>query len=185
MRVIVLGLVSLAILGPPPLAGQASDSAAKAAYAFKVAAVKKQLGLIVFPAKGQSAQQQAADEGECYTWAQQQTGIDPTAPGANVDSAAAASKAKTDSAAKGAAVKGAAKGAAAGALIGVAAGDAGTGAAVGAAAGGLGGRQAKKQAAAQGAQAGANAATTQNQTALNTFKKGMSACLTGKGYTVQ
>jgi hypothetical protein len=185
MRSIVIGLMFLSVAGSAPLAGQTADSAAIAAQAAKVSAVKKQLGLIVFPAKGQTAQQQSADERECYVWSQQQTGIDPTAPGANVDSAAAASKAKTDSAAQGAAVKGAAKGAAAGALIGAAAGDAGTGAAVGAAAGGLKGRSAKKQAAAQGAQQGASAASTQNQAALTQFKKGWSACLTGKGYTVQ
>jgi hypothetical protein len=35
------------------------------------------LGLIVYPASGQDAAQQGKDEGECYTWARQQTGIDP------------------------------------------------------------------------------------------------------------
>lgn len=186
MRSIIFGLVSIAIVGAPALSAQtAADSAALAAYASKVAAVKKQLNLIVFPAKGQTAQQQGSDERECYAWAEQQTGINPTAPGASKDSAAAAAQADAAAATQGAAVKGAAKGAAAGALIGAAAGDAGTGAAVGAAAGGLKGRSAKNQATAQSAQAGANAATAQNQAALDTFKKGMTACLTGKGYTVQ
>jgi hypothetical protein len=32
---------------------------------------------IVYPAKGQSAQQQKKDEGECHVWAKQSTGIDP------------------------------------------------------------------------------------------------------------
>jgi hypothetical protein len=32
---------------------------------------------IVYPAKGQSAQQQSQDEGQCYAWAKQSTGIDP------------------------------------------------------------------------------------------------------------
>ncbi|HUO52587.1 MAG TPA: glycine zipper domain-containing protein [Gemmatimonadaceae bacterium] len=185
MRAITLALASLVFAGALPLAAQAGDSAAIAAYAAKVASVKKQLGLIVFPAKGQTADQQATDEKDCYAWSQKETGIDPTAPGANADSAAAAAKAKTDSAAQGAAVKGAAKGAAAGALIGAAAGDAGTGAAVGATAGALKGRQAKQKAQKQAAQQGANAANAQNQAQLDTFKKGWSACLTGKGYTVQ
>ena len=61
------------------------------------------LGIAVYPAKGQTPEQQAKDEQECYAWAQQQTGVDPTAK-ANTDSAAAASKAKVDSAAQGAAV---------------------------------------------------------------------------------
>ena len=32
---------------------------------------------IVYPAKGQSAQQQSRDDAECYAWAKQTTGIDP------------------------------------------------------------------------------------------------------------
>jgi hypothetical protein len=184
MRSILIGVLSIAAAGPLPLYAQASNAAASD-YAAKVASVKKQLGLVVFPAKGQTPTQQSKDEADCYAWAQQETGIDPTAPAKNVDSAAAAAGAATNEAATGASVKGAAKGAAAGALIGAAAGDAGTGAAVGAAAGGISGRRAKKQAAAAGAQQGANAAAGQNQASLDTFKKGMTACLTGKGYTVQ
>jgi hypothetical protein len=37
------------------------------------------LGLVVFPAKGQAASQQAADEGECFAWSKGQTGVDPMA----------------------------------------------------------------------------------------------------------
>ncbi len=37
------------------------------------------LGLVVFPAKNQSKDQQATDETECYAWSKQQTGIDPFA----------------------------------------------------------------------------------------------------------
>jgi hypothetical protein len=32
---------------------------------------------IVYPAKGQSQQQQTKDQGECSQWAVQQTGVDP------------------------------------------------------------------------------------------------------------
>ena len=32
---------------------------------------------IVYPAKGQSAQQQSQDDAQCYAWAKQTTGIDP------------------------------------------------------------------------------------------------------------
>jgi hypothetical protein len=32
---------------------------------------------IVYPSKGQSPQQQQKDEGECYVWAKNSTGIDP------------------------------------------------------------------------------------------------------------
>ena len=33
----------------------------------------------VYPAKGQTPQQQQSDEAACYTWAVQQTGFDPAA----------------------------------------------------------------------------------------------------------
>jgi hypothetical protein len=32
---------------------------------------------IVYPAKGQTTQQQSKDDAECYAWARQTTGIDP------------------------------------------------------------------------------------------------------------
>ena len=34
----------------------------------------------VYPARGQSAQQQEFDRGQCYSWAVQQTGFDPANP---------------------------------------------------------------------------------------------------------
>ena len=144
----------------------------------------KQLGVFAYPAKGQSAEKQKADQRECYAWAKDQTGFDPAvAAGPNADSAAKAAQAQTAQATQGAAVKGAAKGAAAGALIGAAAGDAGKGAAVGAAAGGVGGRAGKKRAEKEaGAQAGNAAVASSNQQA-DTFKKAVGTCLQGKGYT--
>src|SRR5262245_16014857 len=67
------------------------------------------MGLVVYPGKGQEAAKQAADENECYGWARQQTGIDPTAAPAAV---AEAEKQR------GGAVRGAARGAAKGAAVG-------------------------------------------------------------------
>src|SRR4026208_669149 len=37
------------------------------------------LGLVVFPARSQTRDQQATDETECYAWSKQQTGVDPFA----------------------------------------------------------------------------------------------------------
>jgi hypothetical protein len=143
------------------------------------------LGLSVYPAKGQTTEQQTQDEQACYSWAVQQTGFDPavTAP-PNTDSAAAASKAKAADATQGAAVGGAAKGAVAGVAIGAVAGDAGTGAAVGATAGAIAGRRAKKQAEAGAAQQGAQQAQAQGAAQMDGFKKAETSCLQGKGYTV-
>src|SRR5437879_12834688 len=85
-----------------------------------------QPSVMVYPAKGQSAEQQTRDSGDCQTWAEAQTGFDPATE-----------------AGKGAAVGavvGAIGGAAAGAAIGAATGGgAGRGGAGGATGGGLGG----------------------------------------------
>jgi hypothetical protein len=149
------------------------------------------LGIVVFPAKGQTPQKQSQDEGECYAWSKGQTGVDPMAP------APAATPAPAQEAAApppgGQRVRSAARGAAAGAVIGeVADDDAGKGAAIGATAGVLkGGSEARKQqAAAQEDAAKKQEATVQQQTAaaqeqLNLFKKGFAACLEPKGYTVK
>jgi uncharacterized protein YcfJ len=154
--------------------------------------ISTSLGMVVFPAKGQSPQQQAQDEGECYAWAKGQTGVDPMAP-APATAQPAAQPAQTKPAADGSRVRGAARGAAAGAIIGeVADDDAGKGAAIGATAGVLaGGRQSRKnqQQAAEQATQQQQQAAQQQQTAqqqqMDLFKKGFGACLEPKGYTVK
>ena len=42
--------------------------------------ISTSLGMVVFPAKGQTPEKQAQDEGECYAWSKGQTGVDPMAP---------------------------------------------------------------------------------------------------------
>ena len=145
----------------------------------------KSIGMMIYPAKGQTPEQQAADEAACTAWAESQTGLVLSGGKVNVDSAAKASQQKTAEATQGAAVVGAAKGAAAGAAIGAIAGDAGTGAAIGAAAGAMRGRRAKKQAEQQAAAQGAQQAQAQGQAATDQFKKAAAVCLEGRGYTVQ
>jgi hypothetical protein len=130
----------------------------------------------VYPAKGQSADQQKKDEAECGKWATGQTGYDPAKPPPQ----AAASKPATTATGTtpGAGVRGAARGAVVGEVVG---GDAGSGAAAGAAAARAQSRrqnQAQQQQAAssqQQAQSSANAA----------WAKARAACLEGKGYTVK
>lgn len=144
----------------------------------------KQLGMYVFPAKGQSATQQANDEAACYNWAVAQTGINPMGPAPSADSAAKVEMARMDSATKGAAVVGGAKGAVAGTAIGAIAGNTGEGAAIGATVGLLAGRRARKQAEQEAAVYGAQAAKAKGQQQDADFARAMTACLTGKGYTV-
>lgn len=140
--------------------------------------ISKGLGLYVFPSDGQTQEQQDADEIACYKWAKEQTGVDPIDP-------PQIQAEQVDTSADGSAVRGAARGAAAGAAIGAIAGDAGKGAAIGAAAGGVRGRRAKKAGdAAEQAQAN-EAAEQQTQELLDNFNKAFTACMSGKGYTVQ
>jgi len=135
------------------------------------------LKLYVFPAKGQSKQQQKKDEFDCYMWAIEQSGIDPL----NLPKV----EATVQSGPTGGAVVGAAKGAAAGAAIGAIAGDAGKGAAIGATAGAMAGRRQGKQAQDQANQQSQAQATATEQEMKNSFNKAFSVCIEGKGYTVK
>ena len=142
----------------------------------------KQLGMVIYPSKGQTPDQQAKDEAACYSWAESQTGL--TMGTGKVDTQAAA-KAAGDAnmqATQGAAVGGAAKGAVAGVAIGAIAGDAGKGAAIGAAAGAMGGRRARKQSADAAASQGAQAAQQDNAAMVSQFTKAAAVCLEGRGY---
>jgi hypothetical protein len=130
---------------------------------------------IAYPAKGQSAQQQQNDDGACYSWAKSNTGIDP----------ATASQAPPPQGGPavggGQRVGGAARGAAGGAAIGAIAGDAGKGAAVGAVAGTMaGGARARQSKRAEQANAQA-----QSQGAMSTYYRAWSACMQGRGYSIQ
>src|SRR5512137_289457 len=150
--------------------------------------ISTSLGMVVFPAQGQTPQKQAQDEGECYAWSKGQTGVDPMAPPPAATQPAAQATQKTP-AADGSRLRGAARGAAAGAVIGeVANGNANDGAAIGATAGVVaGGRQSRKnqQQAAQQQQQATQQAQAANQQQLDLFKKGFAACLEPKGYTVK
>ena len=166
----MLGVFQISIAQTPP----ALPDTSKMTYN----QISNGLKLIAFPAKGQSQQQQKIDEFECYKWSIQQTGIDPL----NLPKVEAAPQ---ETGPTGGAVRGAARGAAAGAAIGAIGGDAGEGAAIGAVAGGLAGRRAGKQAQAQKNQQSQAAAANTEKEIKNTFIKGFSACLEGKGYTIK
>jgi len=131
----------------------------------------------VYPAKGQTPEQQKKDEASCHQWAVGQTGFDPTKPAAPAAAAPPPPTTATGTT-PGAGVRGAARGAVVGEIVG---GDAGAGAAAGAvAARGQSRRQnvaqqqqaAQQQKQAQGAQQGA-------------YAKARAACLEGRGYTVK
>lgn len=160
----VTGPLVIALIGVITATGSASAQS-----------LSSSLGLMPYPSKAQSAQQQTADEGECFAWAKQQTGIDPMAV------AGTPTQPQGAPVGGGERVGGAAKGALGGAAIGAIAGDAGAGAAIGAVAGTMaGGRQAKKNQAAQQQQA------QQGKTsALQQFNKAFAACMEGRGYVIK
>jgi hypothetical protein len=130
----------------------------------------------IYPAKGQSPEQQKSDEAACYSWAVQQSGFDPAKPPPQQQAAAPPTTATGTT--PGAGARGAVRGAVVGEVVG---GDAGAGAAVGAVAA-RGQSRRQNAAAGQQAQQQQQAATQQQQTA---FGKARAACLEGRGYTVK
>jgi hypothetical protein len=130
----------------------------------------------VYPAKGQSAEQQKKDEAACYQWAVQQTGFDPAK--APAPTAAPPPPTTATGTTPGAGVRGAARGAVVGEIVGDNAG-------AGAAAGAVAARgQSRRQNAAQ-AQQQQQAAQQQQAGQQATFAKARAACLEGRGYSVK
>jgi hypothetical protein len=131
---------------------------------------------IVYPAKGQTTQQQSKDDAECYAWARQTTGIDPA-----VVASSPPPQETGPAVGGGQRLRGAVRGAAGGGAIGAIAGDAGAGAGIGAVVGTMaGGRQARQQQAARNQQA-----VSQQQEMINTFYRAFGACMEGRGYTIK
>jgi hypothetical protein len=135
--------------------------------------------LIIYPAKGQSQEQMEKDKFECYSWAKQQTGVDPM-----VASTASQQPTTSQGSTGGGAVKGAAKGALVGVGIGAIAGDAGKGAAIGAASGGAFGGLRSRSQRKQAEQVQQQQVSQTNQK-INEYNRAYSACLEAKGYTVK
>lgn len=139
------------------------------------ASISGSMGVVIYPSKGQPPAQQNGDEGECYAWAKQQTGIDPVAV------ATTPTQQPGPAVGGGERVRGAARGALGGLAIGAIAGDAGKGAGIGAVVGTMAGghkaRQNKKAKEQQAEQA--KGATIQH------FNKAFGACMEARGYVVK
>lgn len=134
----------------------------------------KAQNVIVYPAQGQTLEQQAGDEGECRSWAQNQTGYGVGAPQGHTGASIGP---------QGEVVGKAARGAALGAVGGLIAGKAGKGAAIGAGVGATAGlfgrrkRMRQEEAAAQEAQAA-------QQAAYQDYMRAFAVCMEGRGYSV-
>lgn len=173
-RMILAGILALVI--SVAVAAQSASKATPQTSADDSKSPSARIGLFVNPKSNQTPEQQAADEKTCYATAQQQTGIDPSAPPAPPPEAA-----KT----QGGGAKGAARGAAGGAAIGGITGDAGTGAAVGATAGAVRGRRQQKKANKEAQQQAAQQSQAQQKQQLDTFRRAFSSCIDAKGYSVK
>ena len=135
----------------------------------------------VYPARGQTAQQQEFDRGQCYSWAVQQSGFDPANPPPPT------APPPMQASPQGGLLRGAFGGAALGAVGGAIGGDAGKGAAIGAAVGGLFGLMRRAEQVEQDRQQQASYAS-QQQNALDqgraNYNRAFGVCMTGRGYTV-
>ncbi len=130
--------------------------------------------LMIYPANGQDSAQQQSDEGECFVWARNETGIDPMA-----QQATAPTSTQQQSGGGGG---GAVKGAAIGGIV-----DGSDGAKTGAAVGVLAGRSRQNRHnrhAQQQQQAQAEQAQAVNAQNKATFDRAYGVCLQGRGYTV-
>jgi hypothetical protein len=138
----------------------------------------------IYPAKGQSAQQQEKDQYECYAWAKSNSGFDPMAvPRTSTPPPSGGTNVA------GSAVRGAAGGAAIGAAAGaIAGGKAGKGAAIGAASGGMlrgMGAAGQNQQASNDRRAWEQREAANYATNREKYDRAFAACMTGRGYTVK
>jgi hypothetical protein len=131
--------------------------------------------LFIYPAEGQSQDQQDLDEVQCRRFATERTGFDPRATRRATTAAPER---------RGGAVRGAAGGAALGAAMGAIAGDAGRGAAMGAAGGGLFGGMRRADSNRQRDQHAQNESANYARDRAQ-FNRAFAVCLEGRGYTVR
>ncbi len=128
-----------------------------------------------YPSKNQSQQQQQEDHFACYSWAKQETGVDPS----QLSTATI-----NQSSQQGSVLRGAARGSLLGTVGGAIAGNTGEGAAIGAGVGALTGFIRKREAEQQEQQEQAQA-NMEEQQKLQTYYRAWTACMQGKGYTVE
>jgi hypothetical protein len=132
---------------------------------------------VVYPAKGQSTEQQERDQFECHEWATKETGVDPVALAEQKLSTTPAAEKKPG---PGGAAGGAGLGAARGAMDGDAAGGAARGFGIGRM---ISVMKAKRQLREQQSASASQGSAVHDQ--LDTYDRAYAACLTGRGYTVE
>ena len=160
--------------------------------AWKVVSAAALLGLVagpamaqefmIYPAKGQSAEQQEQDKFSCYSFAKGQSGFDPMAP------PTASSPPPAKEAQQGGVGRGALRGVVGGAAIGAIAGDTRQGAKIGAASGALVGgmrRSDQRRREEHNRQQWEQQQVQQYSQNRNNYNRAFAACMEGRGYTVR
>ncbi|MBE9176499.1 hypothetical protein IQ225_16420 [Synechocystis salina LEGE 06155] len=127
-----------------------------------------------YPTKGQTEEQQQQDHFACYSWAEQQTGGDP---------AQLSPTTTAQSSQQGQVVRGAAKGSLLGVVGGAIGGDVGEGAEIGAGVGALAGLFRRREEKHQQAQVQTQTSEAEQQR-LQTYYRAWTACMEGRGYSV-
>lgn len=160
---------------------KATLSIAVAGLTFALLSAPAQAGLFVYPAKGQSAEEQQKDEQACHQWAQKQSGVNPQQVADNATSLV--SYQQPEGGMGRSLFGGAARGAALGSIGGAIGGDAGKGAAMGAAMGAAGGffrhrRRVEEQHRYN------DEVESREKAAMGEFQQAYQTCLRGRGYTV-
>jgi hypothetical protein len=156
------------------LCGAAASLAVLLGLALPAGPVAAQ-NIIAYPERGQNQEQQQRDRFDCYDWAQQQTGFNPRA--------AQYGSSMPPPEPEGGVMRGGMGGAALGAIGGAIGGNAGKGAAIGAVVGGLFGGFRRREAEMQQAQYEQQREASYSHRDA-TFNRAMSACLRGRGYSV-
>jgi hypothetical protein len=138
--------------------------------------------VVVYPAQGQSAEQLDRDRYECHLWAVRESRFDPSAPGVPASYRVQAEPAPPPGTAT---VAGAVTGAVLGAAV-ASPHDEGAGAVVGAIAGAAVGAAADQSnvEAARRAQERADRLAARYEARADAYRRAISACLTGRGYTI-
>ncbi|MEP6548222.1 MAG: glycine zipper family protein [Gammaproteobacteria bacterium] len=138
--------------------------------------------VFVYPANGQSAEQTDRDRYECHIWAVQQTGVDPSRADASAYERVVVQPANPPG-------SGTAAGAIGGAILGaIVAGprNAGAGLLIGGATGAIVGSaaDANAQTEAQQTQQRYNQGAAAGRARADSYRRAISACLQGRGYTI-
>lgn len=132
----------------------------------------------VYPRAGQDNQTMEKDKYECYQWAKQQTGVDPSRGPSSYPSQGDPYQPSGEIA------RGAARGAVTGVVVGAIAGDTGKGAAIGAASGGMiGGMRRRDRIRSNQSMQQQSQQSYDNNRA--TYNRAYAACMDARNYSVK